>query len=261
MSPRSLVLVMMVLAACSGERKASAPPAAQQTAAPWEPHQLRTYAVPAGHEQDLKRLLESSSYPVSVVSQQGTQTQFVRLNPQFTGSGYFVLSAPAGIHDGVKGLIDVLGKAPAPRAASTIEVGYWLVLGWPAAQTEVSPQLAEAADALKQLGNLGPMRFEPLEKLTLAALDGEEGETTGRLATIKQVAASGNDAVKLNVEIMVRGFEGPASVQTALELKPGQFAVLARAGYTPGREARGTDLTAPAGEPTLFYLVRARVED
>ncbi|HEY6177580.1 MAG TPA: hypothetical protein VIX73_24150 [Kofleriaceae bacterium] len=213
---------------------------------------LRTYQVPAGQEKLVERLLDgTTSYPVSTVSAQGNQTQFVNPRPHFTGNGYFVLSAPETIHDGVRQLLDELAKHGAPPAQPSIDATYWLVLGWPSKDAVISERLGDVAPALKTLGNLGPMRFELLERLELVALDGQEARTTGQVVHIKQTASRDGNMFQLRVEVNTDG-EITGKIETAVSVKPGQFAVFGQSGFVP----KGAMLTEP--KPTLFYVIRAQ---
>lgn len=213
---------------------------------------LRTYKVPDGQEKLVERLLDgTTSYPVSVVSAQGQQTQFVKPTPHFTGNGYFVLSAPESIHDGVRQLLDELAKHPAPPAQPSIDATYWLVLGWPGKDAPLPDRLGEIAPALKTLGNLGPMRFELLERVELAAIDGQTAHAQGQNVRIEQTAARDGAVFQLRINVDAQG-ETVGKVDTTVTVKPGQFGVFGQSGFVP----RGATLIEP--KPTLFYVIRAQ---
>jgi hypothetical protein len=213
---------------------------------------LRTYKVPDGQEKLVERLLDgTTSYPVSVVSAQGQQTQFVNPRRHFTGNGYFVLSAPDSIHEGVRQLLDELGKHPAPPAQPSIDATYWLVLGWPGKEAPVPDRLGEIAPALKTLGNLGPMRFELLERVELVALDGQTAHARGQNARIEQTAARDGAMFQLRINVDTQG-ETVGKVETTVTVKPGQFAIFGQSGFVP----TGATLAEP--KPTLFYVVHAQ---
>jgi hypothetical protein len=213
---------------------------------------MRTYKVPLGQEKLVQRLLHhTTSYPIQVVSSAGTQTQMIQPEIHFTGNGYFVLSAPENIQDGVKQLLDELAKNPPPPPPASIDTTYWLVLGWPAKDTTVPDRLNEIAPALKGLANLGPMRFDLLERVELVALDGDEARTVGLNAEVKQTAARDGNAVQLNVEIIASG-DTTGRVTTTVTVKTGQFAVLGQSGFVPKNTLQLDQ------KPTLFYVVRAQ---
>ena len=187
---------------------------------------------------------------MSVVSAQGTQTQLVKARPHFTGNGYFVLSAPENIHEGVRQLLDELAKHPAPPPQASIDATYWLVLGYPAKDTSISDRLSELGPAVKTLTNLGPMRFELLERLEVVGVDGDQVHTVGQTTELDQSASRDNDEFKLRVEVKANG-NPPGTIETTVTVKPDQFAVFGQSGFVP-RDAQAND-----PKPTLFYIVRA----
>lgn len=213
---------------------------------------LKTYKVPDGQEKLVERLLDgTTSYPVSTVSAQGQQTQFVNPRPHFTGNGYFVLSAPEAIHEGVRQLLDELAKHPAPPPQPSVDATYWLVLGWPVKDAPLPDRLTEIAPALKTLGNLGPMRFELLERLELAALDGQEASAQSQNVQLRQTASRDGAAYQLRINVTTQG-ETVGKIETTVAVKPGQFAVFGQSGFIP----KGATLLEP--KPTLFYVIRAQ---
>jgi hypothetical protein len=213
---------------------------------------MRTHKVPQGQEKLVERLLHNTtSYPIAVMSEKGINTQLVNPVPHFTGNGYFVLSAPENIQEGVRQLLDELAKNPAPPAPASIDATYWLVLGWPAKETSVADRLNEITPALKGLANLGPMRFDLLERIELVALDGDEARTLGHSAEIKQTAARDGNVFELRLDISTFG-DSASKVNTAVTVKAGQFAIFGQSGFVP----KGAAQTEP--KPTLFYVVRAQ---
>jgi hypothetical protein len=217
------------------------------------PHILKTYEIPPGHATSLERLLRGNSYPIQIVSAEGAQTQFVRLNPQFTRSGFFVLSAPESIHAGVA---DILVKVAATEPAGgppSLSVAYWLVLAWPTAggESPIPPELEAISGALESTTELGPRRFELLERLHITALDGEEGKTNGQYGVVRHTASSVGDGVELRLSINIMGGRKEAGLETAVNVRPDQLAVLGQVGYIPDRYEGD-------GMPTLLFVVRAR---
>jgi hypothetical protein len=213
---------------------------------------LRTYKVPPGEEKLVERLLrKTTSYPISVVSAQGAQTQLINPQPMFTGNGYFVLAAPENIQEGVRQLMDELAKNPPAPAPGSLDATYWLVLGYPAKDTAISDRLGDVAPALKALTSLGPMRFELLERLEVVGVDGDEVKTSGQTAELRSTASRDNDAIALRIDINANG-NPPGKIETTVTVKPNQFAVFGQSGYVP-RDAAAND-----PKPTLFYVVRAR---
>jgi hypothetical protein len=218
---------------------------------------MKTYKVPTGQEKLVERLLhDTTSYPISVVSAQGAQTQLINPKPHFTGNGYFVLSAPENIQEGVRQLMDELAKNPPAPAPASIDATYWLVVGYPSKDTTVSDRLAELAPVVKSLGNLGAMRYELLERLEVVGIDGDEVRTQGQSAELKQTASRDNDSISLRIEINAAG-DPPGKIDTTVTVKPGQFAVFGQSGFVPRGQGSATPPATDA-KPTLFYVVRAR---
>jgi hypothetical protein len=247
-----LTLAVALAAAC----RSTEPPTKMATATDASQTVMRTYRVPPGQDKAVERLLRGNSYPVSAASDKGVaDTHFVRLNPQFTGDGYFILTAPTGIQEGVVQLLDELKTRPAASGPTSIENTYWLVLGYPSAKPEIPEQLSTIAPALKGIADLGPMRFEPYETIQVTSLDGDEARATARLAEVRQTASADKDAIDIRLEIKVRGDEDSSTkdeIETNVRVKPGQFSVLGEAGFKP-KGLGPNDVT-----PTLFYVVRTR---
>ena len=245
-----LVAIALALAACRATESAPkvADPAQESV------HQLRTYQIPPGQQKTVERLLRGNSYPVTVMGDKAVlQTQFVRLNPQFTGDGYFILSAPATIQEGVKQLLEELKTRPPTTGPTSIETTYWLVLGYPNGKTEIPDALAAVAPALKGIGDLGAMRFEPYETVQVSALDGDEARAVANRAEVKQTASADKDSIDVRLEIKVKGADAPGIIDTAVRVKVGQYAVLGEAGFKPDNANKLDDK-----QPTLFYIVRTR---
>jgi hypothetical protein len=249
-----LILTSALLALVAGCKKVEKP-AAGDVVADGQPlaHVMRTYEIPSGHAKSLERLLRGNSYPIQVVTADGAQTQFVKLNPQFTRSGFFVLSAPESIHTGVA---EILAKVAATEPAGgppSLSVTYWLVLAWPAARAEapIPPDLQVIGKALETTAELGPRRFELLERLHITALDGEEGKTTGQHGKVRHTASSVGDGVELRLSINIMGGRKEAGLETAVSVHPDQLAVLGQVGYIPA-------LYEGDSMPTLLFVARAR---
>lgn len=242
-------LFMLALAGCN-------PGVAAADKSEYTKNDLHVYQVPEGHEAEVRNLLQDVSYPISAVSSAGVNTVLVHIKPKFTGGGHFVVSAPEGIHKGIRELVSVLAKSPPRQIQPSVECAYWLVLGWPAEEVEIHPRLTEVRTALESLAPLGPMRFELLEKIQIRARDGEQGRTKGLHAQIDQAPSVESGRIGLRMEIFVSDGkrDRAAQLETGLSLKPDQIAVLGEAGFRPQVEGR-----PDAGEPTLFYLARARI--
>lgn len=217
------------------------------------PHVLKTYEIPPGHARSLERLLRGTSYPIQVVTEGGAQTQFVRLNPQFTGGEFFVLSAPESIHAGVKEVLAKVAASKSVEASRSLEVTYWLVLAWPAtgAEAPMPPELQSIGETLGSTAELGPRRFELLERLEITTLDGEEGKTNGQYGVVRHTASMVGDGVELRLSINIMGGRKDAGLETAVNLRPDQLAVLGQVGYIPQRYEGD-------GMPALLFVARAQ---
>lgn len=249
------LLAGLLLALAAGCKKA--PKSAAVAVPDGQPlaHVLKTYEIPPGHAKSLERLLRGNSYPIQIVTKDGAQTQFVRLNPQFTRSGFFVLSAPETIHAGVAEILAKVAASKPTEGPPSLEVTYWLVLAWPTdkGEAEVPADLAVIGKQLAETTELGPRRFELLERLDITALDGEEGKTHGQYGIVRHTASSVGDAVELRLDITIMGGRKEAGLETAVSIRPNQLAVLGQVGYIPARPAaEGSDM------PTLLFVARAR---
>jgi len=260
-SSHSLLLLSAALLLCAALAAACRPGAGTPPVASSSPampaFKLRTYEVPPGHEGEVERLLSATQYPVATMGEKGPMTQFVRLNVQFTGGNRLVVSAPEGIHEGVRQMLDVLGKQP-PPVPRVVQVTYWMVVGHPLAEGEQAappPQLAEAGKVLEGLAAIGPMRFELLERVEVRSLSGEQAEVAGRYARIKQTPSVDGGKISLRLEAQVQRDRGMTGLETMLSLDDKQFGVLGSVGYSmPDKK----DEVSPPGT-TLFYVARAEL--
>jgi hypothetical protein len=259
MLARSLapIILTAALVACSSDRGPGyqTPPTAGAAAAgprpgyDVEPH---IYTVPAGRASEVRRLLGSMSYPVSVVTAQGGQTQFVQVQYQFTNDGRLVINAPAQYHPA---LAEILKQLPATTPGPTgYEVTYWIVRADAAQANAVAPDLAELSPVLDGLTAIGPRRFTMLDRLSARTSDGDSAELSGQVASVSQRLGAMPDAVDLDLELSVRlpgpGPTSPSTLETRLQVKPGVPVVLGDAA------SAGAELGAPAA--LLLYILRVR---
>ena len=200
MSKMSIVVTSLLLLS-TGCRTDSPSPFGASEAGVSTPRQLlRSYQFPVGHEKEVERLLREVAVPISVVSAAGVNTRFVPLRPQIVGQGQVLLSAPEGIQEGVPDLLQTIGRAPPRPPAKTIEVTYWLVLGWPGTEVSLAPGLSEVEKPLKALAEIGVKRFALLERIQVASLENIESKTHGRYATeIIHVASAEGDQIGLDL--------------------------------------------------------------
>ena len=244
---RSLVF-LAVVAACSG--RDDRPPADS----PDRPDRLiggnvvpMSHDVPTGRASEIRALFEGNvmSYPVAVVSEAGTQTQFVNPKPVFIGENRFVVGAPPNVHKAIDALLASMGKGTA-RASSTYEVTYWIVDAASAAKSEVPAELAEAG--LDKLTALGARSFRLVDRVSARTRDGSHTKMSGRLTKIDHRVSTGPDGVELDVRLQLQSEkpgEGAPTVETTLQVPIDRPVVV------------GDSSTATATN-LLLYVVRAR---
>lgn len=231
--PRSF-LFALALSACSFSPSTGDAPVAPN-------RELRTFSVPDGAAQETTALLES------VVAADGQ----VALGPD----GRVVVVADATLMPGIERLVAQLADAGV-QAPPRVHMQYWLVLGEPAAEATVAPELAALRPVLDEVvATQAPMAFSLVERLSVRGESGERVEVAGLRAAVWQTASVRGDAVVADVHIEP---EGGARVQTRVQLRPDQTLVMGETGVDPalwGRESRHGQ--APA---VLYYVVRPTVE-
>jgi hypothetical protein len=214
----------------------------------------RTHTIPAGHAADVRKMFANGamSYPVTVVSDKGANTQFVQPPPVFLGSDHFVLSAPPEFHDEIDRVLAALSKAPA-APSSTYDTTYWIIEADLATDEQVPPELEELASTLDALPGLGKRHFKSVDRVAARTVDGERSQVTGRIIKLDQSLSVGADGLRLKLELELRGTwvdqqdRGPR-LETFLQLKPDVPAVLG-----------DSSLATPSS--VLLYVVRARRVD
>jgi hypothetical protein len=214
----------------------------------------RSHQIPAGHAADVRKMFANAamSYPISVVSDKGTNTQFVQPPPVFLGSDHFVLSAPPEFHTEIDRVLDSLSKAPA-APSSTYDITYWIIEADVATDEQVPSELAELAPTLNALSGLGKRHFKSVDRVAAHTVDGEKSQITGRVIKLEQSLSVGADGLRLKLELNLRGTwtdqpdRGPQLI-TNLQLKPDVPAVLG-----------DSSLATPSS--VLLYVVRARRVD
>jgi hypothetical protein len=210
----------------------------------------KLYDVPAGREAEVRRLLRGMSYPVSVITHDGAQTQFVPLQATFTSDQHLIINAPPQYHPAIDEILKKL--ATSPVTPQSFEVTYWIVRADAAKATTIAPDLAEIAGVLEQLPGLGTRAFAMLDHLSARTSDGDEAKLGGQVATIQQRLTSMPGIVDLELDMTVRapGATAPAQIETQLRIKPDAPVVLGDSAATQ------TNLDAPAA--LLLYIVRVR---
>lgn len=250
-----VVIAVVALAACREPAQPGFQPPAAATAVAGnrEGYDLipKVYDVPPGRETEIRRLLEAMSYPVSVVTAQGAQTQFVHPQVSFTSDRHLVMTAPVQFHPAIEAIMKQLAAAPA--APSSYEVTYWIVRAEAAAKTTIAPELGEIATVFEGLPGLGTRSYTMLDHLSARTTDGNKAVLGGQVATVTQELTSMPTSVDLAIEMQIRAPGGTSTgmLETTLQLKPDVPVVLGDSAATV------TNLNAPAA--LLLYVVRVRV--
>ncbi len=202
--------------------------------------ELRTYAVDGGIAHEAVSLLNAV-----------LDTERVRLGPD----GRIVVIAEVSIHEGIEELLVQFadGAPPSPR----VRMQYWLVMGEPADETQLSAAVESLRPVLEEVAAAQtPMRFSLVERVSVRAESGEYVEAEGLRVELWQTASVRGDAVVADLNIQPAG---GAKVQTRVQLRAGQTLVLGETGVDPTVWGG-----APAGEPErpamLYYVVRPTVE-
>jgi hypothetical protein len=209
--------------------------------------ELRTYVVPHGFENDVRRML--------LYSMQRGEDPIGRA--ELGPGGTVVVVAPPGIHRGVQRFIDELeGMDAAPPTPQPVSLTYWIVVGHPFAggteSVRVAPDsgLAAIEEALEQIAAVqGPTEFRLLERLQLVSTGEDRAAINGRLARLEQRATVAQGQVIADINIQIRQY----GLDSQVKLAPGQFVVLGNAGYggMQGEDAEEND--------SLYYVITAQV--
>jgi hypothetical protein len=220
----------------------------------------RTYEVPPGRAAELRRIFKSGavSYPIAVVSAQGTQTQFVQPRPEFTTDGRMIISVPLQYHAAIEQMLHAMKSGAPPKNAGKLEIAYWVVEAVVAPDVAVSPDLAEIAPTLRGLANLGKRNFKSIDRVSARVAEGVEAKIEGRLVHIDHSLATQADALQLDVTLFIPGLysdgknsAGPR-IQTSVQIEADKPIVL-------GDTAQSA--SSDGASNLLLYVVRARRVD
>jgi hypothetical protein len=251
---RTLCCAVLMLAACREEHTKSiegAPVGHEPVVVP------RTHQIPAGHASEVRRLFEAQviTFPISVVSSAGTNTQFVNPTPTFLGNDRFVLAATPEIHDELDRMLAAMAKAPAIREV-TYSVTYWAIEADPSASVEIPADLEDVKPVLESLKGLGPRKFKIIDRAATHSLDGMKAGVKSRELDIQQTLSSEADGLQLALELQLNeqapGSPSNSKLHTKLDIALDKPIVLAE-----------TALEAGSGTPPenlVLFVVKARAE-
>jgi hypothetical protein len=167
-------------------------------------------------------------------------------------SGQLIVAAPESVHIGVEELIGQLREISL-AAPPTLTFTYWAVIGDPAQETDVTPDLGEVKPALDAIAAVeGARSFSLLEKIRLHSMSGEKGKAEGQQLVTQQWATAHEGRVIARLEISTQYRSG--RIETTVTLEPDQVLVLGQ-----------TRLPRRAGENKiiardLYIIVRAQVQ-
>jgi hypothetical protein len=228
------------------------------TPAPEPPVELRTWELPPGYAArlaaSLQRVLDddsSSAHPQPVGrAEEGP-------------GGTLVVVGPAGVLDGVDGLVRRASAAPPVAPPRNVEVEFWVVRGTPSASPTREKSLDSLAATLDAVqGTDGPLALSLVAKRRLETIDGERGELTDDAVSITQTLGIEPGTTTVVADASVRVPYPPedrrpestrlqeAWVRTRLSLSSGTVAILSQAW-----------LPSNGGASSLYILVRPTILD
>jgi hypothetical protein len=239
-----LVLAAALLAAChTTDRSADPPRMAEITVVP------RSHQIPPGHAADVRKLFDAHvlSFPITVTSSAGTNTQFMQPSLSFIGTDRFVTGATPEIHAELDKLLEALAKSPMPAASGTYTMTYWAIEADPSTDAQVPTDLVEIEPVLKSLGALGPRKFHTIDRVSTRVLDGTRADVKSRAMTVSQTLSVDSTSLQLQLELGVKDVGG--QIETKLQLEPDKPVVL-------GETAMGS--AADPAANLVLYVVRAQ---
>jgi hypothetical protein len=260
-----LFTCIIALAGCNERDQAPTPVAATALAGVDRPDQTvggtvipQAHEFPPGRAGDIRRLFDRNvmSYPISVISSAGAQTQFVNPRPVFIGDRRFVVGAPPAMHAAIDRMIASLDKASA-QVSATYEVTFWLVEATAAANVDVARDLAEVGPMLEKLTGLGKRRYRSLDRVAARSRDGAETKLNGRMIQVEHTVAAFPDGIELDLDLALSGTwsekpEMGPRVETKLQVPLDQAIVIGDSAQTAGADGAAN---------LLLYVVRARRVD
>jgi hypothetical protein len=234
---------LLLLAACHVSDRSEPPRTAEITVVP------RSHQIPPGHVADVRKLFDAHvlSFPITVTSSAGTNTQFMQPSLSFIGTDRFVTGATPEIHAELDKLLDALAKSPVPTASGTYAMTYWAIEAEPSGDVQVPPDLAEIEPVLKSLGALGPRKFHTIDRVSTRVLDGAHADVSSRALLVNQTLSVDAASLELALELTMRDNTG--RIETKLQLAPDKPIVL-------GETAMGS--AADPAANLVLYVVRAQ---
>jgi len=250
---RMLAALALSVVACRGgdrvvEPSSSGPRPADIVVVP------ASHKIPPGHLADVRKLFEAQviTFPISVTSSAGTQTQFVNPKPTIIGDR-FLLAATPEIHAQLDTLLADIAKQPPTPPPATYQLTYWAIDATPSASTTIAPDLAELEPVLKSLAPLGPRTFKTIDRVATRSIDGTGADLKSRRLEIEQTLSADNAALELSLDLKLNGAhpDGPPRAEKISAKFPVTLdkpVVLGQSGDADGSDS--ADL--------VLYVVRAQ---
>ena len=234
-----IIIALLLFAACRGDSRQDMPRPDQLIGGNIVP---RSHQIPAGHISEVRRLFDTHviSYPISVISEKGVQTQFVNPQPAFLGSDRFVVGATPEIHAELDQLLATIAKSPPSPGPATYEVTYWVVEAT-SGEAPVPPELADVAPALEALAGLGKRKLKQIDRVATLELTTETSELRGQALYIWNQLSAEPDGLRLNLKLQLEN----RKIETQLQVQPDKVIVLG--------DSANTDSSS-----LTLYLVRVR---
>ncbi|HEX4912231.1 MAG TPA: hypothetical protein VFV64_15840 [Permianibacter sp.] len=206
---------------------------------------MRSYVVHGDHADEVRSALQAA---LRGTEDDKSYIGRVTLAP----NGQLIVTAPESVHRGVKSLIDdVLAYSPGPTP--TIKLEAWFVRG-SAGVAGADPTLTEVQPALTAIAEAqGINRFQLIEKLTIHARAGHEGDVQGAQAALRAeptLRRAGKDEAAVFAKLSLWLNRNGARLNAEMEMKPGELLVL-------GQSAYSSDGAPTSDNQTLYYIVRA----
>lgn len=205
---------------------------------------MRSYVVKGDHADEVRNALQSA------LRAEDDKTYLGRVT--LAPNGQLIVTAPESIQRGVDNLLsDVISYSPGPTP--TIKLEAWFVRGSSSAGasdstlTEVQPALTAITEAQ------GISRFQLIEKLTIHARAGHEGDVQGAQAAMRAeptLRRTGKEEAAVFSKLALWLNRSGARLNAEMEMKPGELLVLGQSAYTP-------DGMPSSDNQTLYYIVRA----
>lgn len=205
---------------------------------------MRSYIVHGDHADEVRSALQNA------LRADDDKSYFGRVT--LAPNGQLIVTAPESVHRGVERLLDDVGAYSA-GPTPTIKLEAWFVRGSGGAG-ESDATLAEVKPALQAITEAqGINRFQLIEKLTIHARAGHEGDVQGAHGAMRAeptLRRAGKEQAAVFSKLSLWLNRGGTRLNAEMEMKPGELMVLGQSAYSP-------DGAPNSDNQTLYYIVRA----